>query len=183
VNVSHLKVGLRPYQADDAPLLYEAASESIADIYPWMPWGHPGYALEESEQWVQICLTDREAKRAYDFVVHDQETGKFLGAVALNQIHPFHQFANLGYWERSSCAGQGIAVTAVRMCARFGFEELRLKRIEIVTAVGNRRSQRVAEKSGATREGILRNRLKVGDVWQDAMMFSLVPEDFEAVLV
>jgi RimJ/RimL family protein N-acetyltransferase len=181
--VTYFKVGLRPYQADDAPLLYDAASESIADIYPWMPWCHPGYTLAESEQWVPICIADREAKRAFDFVVYDQETGKFLGAVALNQIHPFHQFANLGYWVRSRCAEYGIAVTATRMCARFGFEELGLKRIEIVAAMGNRRSQRVAEKAGAMREGILRSRLKIGDVWHDAVMFSLVPDDLKAMLV
>lgn len=183
MNMTHFQIGLRPYQTDDAPRLYEAASESIADIYPWMTWCHPGYMLAESEQWVPICIADREAKRAFDFVVHDQETGKFLGAVALNQIHPLHQFANLGYWVRSSCAGHGIAVTATRMCVRFGFEELSLKRIEIVVSVGNRRSQRVAEKVGATREGILRNRLKIGDVWHDAVMFSLVPDDLKAALV
>ena len=84
---------------------------------------------------------------------------------------------------RSSCAGHGIAVTATRLCARFGFDELHLKRIEIVAAVGNRRSQRVAEKAGATREGILRNRLKVGEVSHDAVMFSLVPDDLKAALV
>lgn len=176
------QVAIRPYQAADAPLLYEAAAESIADIYPWMPWCHPGYTLAESEQWLQICLADREAKRAFDFVIHDQETGKFLGAVALNQIHPLHQFANLGYWVRSSCAGHGIAATAARLCACFGFAELDLKRIEIVTAAGNRRSQRVAEKAGATREGVLRNRLKLGDVWHDAVLFSLVPDDLKAAL-
>ena len=36
MNVTHFKVALRPYQTDDAPLIYEAATESVADIYPWM---------------------------------------------------------------------------------------------------------------------------------------------------
>jgi ribosomal-protein-serine acetyltransferase len=171
------RVALRPYQLDDAPLLFEAASESIADINPWMKWCHPGYSLEESEQWIPHCIAEREARRAFDFVVVDQDTGKFLGAVGINQINSLHQFANLGYWVRSSCAGHGIAVTATRLCAQFGFDELGLKRIEIVAAVGNRRSQRVAEKAGATREGVLRNRLKVGDVSHDAVMFSLLPND------
>jgi ribosomal-protein-serine acetyltransferase len=181
--MTDFKVALRPYQADDAPLLYEAAAESTADIYPWMAWCHPGYTLAESEEWIPHCLAERDAKRAFDFVIHDQNTGKFLGAVAINQIHPLHQYANLGYWVRSSCMGQGIAVIATRMCAHFGFEELGLKRIEIVAAVGNRRSQRVAEKAGATREGILRNRLKVGEVWHDAVMYSLVPEDLGVIPV
>jgi ribosomal-protein-serine acetyltransferase len=175
--MTHFKIALRPYQLDDAPLLFEAASESIADIYPWMKWCHPGYSLAESEEWIPHCIAEREAGRAFDFVIHDQATGQFLGAVGINQINTLHQFANLGYWVRSSCAGHGIAVIATRLSARFGFEELGLKRIEIVAAVGNRRSQRVAEKAGATREGILRQRLHIGDAWHDAVMYSLLPKD------
>jgi ribosomal-protein-serine acetyltransferase len=172
-------VAIRAYQPGDAPLLYDAARESIADIYPWMPWCHPGYTLEESERWVETCLADWRAQRAFDFVVFDQLTGQFLGAVGINQIHPVHQFANLGYWVRSSCRGHGIAAVAARQCAQFGFEELHLKRLEIVTALGNVHSQRVAEKAGATREGVLRQRINIGLVWHDAVMFSLIPDDLK----
>jgi RimJ/RimL family protein N-acetyltransferase len=42
-----------------------------------------------------------------------------------------------------------------------------------VIAAGNLASQRVAEKAGATREGILRGRLILHDVAHDAVMFSL----------
>jgi ribosomal-protein-serine acetyltransferase len=66
----------------------------------------------------------------------------------------------------------------VRLAARFGFEELKLRRIEIVVAVGNEASQRVAEKAGAKREGVLRNRLVVGDAAHDTMMNSFIPEGF-----
>ncbi len=181
--MSHINIAIRPYQPGDAPLLYEAAYESIADIYPWMPWCHPGYTLEESKEWLKTCLAEREAKQAFDFAVYDKATHQFLGAVAINQLHPIHQFANLGYWVRSSCTGHGIAVAAVRLCAQFGFDELKLRRLEILTAAGNVRSQRVAEKAGATREGVLRQRLNISSVWHDVMMFSLIPEDLKAARV
>jgi ribosomal-protein-serine acetyltransferase len=179
--LTHFNVAIRPYQPGDAPLIYAAARESIADMYPWMPWCHPGYTLEESEEWLKTCLAEREAKRAFDFAVYDEVTHQFLGAVAVNQLHPVHQFANLGYWVRSSCTGHGVAVAAVRLCAQFGFDELKLKRLEILTAAGNVRSQRVAEKAGATREGVLRQRLNVSGVWHDAVVFSLIPDDLKDV--
>ncbi len=181
--MSHFNIAIRPYQPGDAILIYEAAHESIADIYPWMPWCHPGYTLEESEKWLETCLSEREAKRAFDFAIYEESTHQFLGAVAINQLHPGHQFANLGYWVRSSCTGHGIAVAAVRLCAQFGFDELKLRRLEILTAAGNVRSQRVAEKAGATREGVLRQRLNISGVWHDAIMFSLIPEDLKPVIV
>jgi RimJ/RimL family protein N-acetyltransferase len=44
-------------------------------------------------------------------------------------------------------------------------------------ATANAASQRVAEKLGATREGVLRNRILIHDQVHDAVMFSLIPSD------
>jgi RimJ/RimL family protein N-acetyltransferase len=55
--------------------------------------------------------------------------------------------------------------------------ELGLHRIEIVVAVGNRASQRVAEKVDATYEVVLRHRLRLGETPVDAHMYSLLPDD------
>jgi ribosomal-protein-serine acetyltransferase len=63
--------------------------------------------------------------------------------------------------------------------ARFGFNELKLNRIEIVVAVRNTASLRVAEKVGATREGVLRSRLVAHGQIHDAVMFSLIRGDLE----
>jgi RimJ/RimL family protein N-acetyltransferase len=62
--------------------------------------------------------------------------------------------------------------------AGFGFESVKLTRAEIVVAVGNKVSQRVAVKAGATREAVLRNRIKVREAIQNGVMFSLIPADF-----
>ncbi len=114
---------------------------------------------------------------AYAFGVFDTESGKFLGGVGLSQINRIHQMANLGYWVRTSAAGRGVASSAARLVARFGLEELKLQRIEILAATENHASQRAAEKAGAVREGVLRKRLLVHGQSQDAVLYSLVAED------
>ncbi len=115
----------------------------------------------------------------YDFVIFDTKDNTFLGGCAIDQINRRHNFANLGYWVRSSRAGQGIATAAVRLICRFGFETLSFTRLEIVAAVQNKASQRVAEKAGAVREGVQRNRHVVHGRIYDAVMFSLVPDDLQ----
>ena len=72
-----------------------------------------------------------------------------------------------------------LATAAAVEVARFGLAKLGLCRIEIVAAVGNTASRRVAEKTGAMFEGILRNRIKMGDRNLDAAMYSLIPGDLE----
>ncbi len=168
---------LRPYREGDAAALYEAVRESIAEVSPWLPWCHENYSIEESREFVSTRGKSATDGEWYSFGVFEKESGKFLGGVGLNFINRVHMMANLGYWVRSSSVGRGVATTATRLAARFGFEELGLHRIEIVAAVGNIASQRVAEKAGAVREAVLRKRLLIRGESQDAVMFSLVPED------
>ncbi len=169
---------LRPVRREDAVPIAEAACESLAEMQSWMPWCHPGYSAKESATWVKSSQQAWKKGTAYEFAILDKASGAYLGGCGLNWLNPAYKLANLGYWVRSSQTRRGVATEAARLLARFGFRELRLNRIEIVVAVGNLPSQRVAEKAGARREGILRNRLEVAGQPTEAIMFSLVPADF-----
>ena len=110
--------------------------------------------------------------------IFEKDSGRFLGGAGLELLQsraPDGESWLLGADQRG--AGRGIATQAARLVARFGFEQLGLQRIEIVAAVGNIASQRVAEKAGATREAVLRKRLLINGESQDAVLFSLVAED------
>src|SRR6478672_5040567 len=169
---------VRAYQEADMTLLFEAVRESIPEVSPWLGWCHENYSIEESREFVQSRTAKSQGDEWYSFGVFDRnDGGRFLGGVGLNFINRVHQFANLGYWVRTSATGQGVASRSSRLVARFALEELGLNRIEIVAAVSNIASQRVAEKMGAVREAVLRNRLLMRGVPQDAVMFSLVRED------
>jgi ribosomal-protein-serine acetyltransferase len=169
---------LRTFRAEDINALYEAARESINEISPWLPWCHANYSIEESTSFIMSREEAWKSEGEYAFAILDAKTGMFLGCVGLNQFNRDYQYCNLGYWVRASCTGRGIASAAARLAARFGLEELKLQRIEIVAAVGNRASQRAAEKTGAKREGVVRKRLLIHDQPLDAVLFSIVAEDF-----
>src|SRR5690349_15942172 len=128
-----------------------------------MPWCSVNYSRADSEAFVQSRDTEWDKGEHYSFVVHDTETGLFLGGVGLNFVNRIHKFANLGYWVRTSQTGRGVATTAAQLASHFGLTELRFNRLEIVTATSNLSSQRVAEKAGARREGVLRKRLLIHD--------------------
>jgi len=170
-------VTIRRYCADDIPLLFEAARESTNEMLAWLSWCHPNYTVEESRSFVSSSETAWNEKTRFAFAVFDVSSGLFLGGVGLNQINRKNNFANLGYWVRSSQTGRGVATAATILAAEFGFEDLELNRIEILTAVGNVASRRVAEKAGAKKEGILRSRLLLHNRPNDAVMYSLIVAD------
>lgn len=170
---------IRPYRPDDAGAIYEAVRESIPDLSPWVSWCHAYYSMEEAKFFLKTQAEWWKEGSVYNFAIIDAVDDVFLGGCLLNRIDRTDRFANLSYWVRSSHTRRGVASAASLLLAHFGFEELGLNRIEILVATSNVASLRVAEKLGATREGILRNRITVRDKVYDAVMFSLIPEDLE----
>ena len=173
------KINLRKYENDFAPLLFEAAFESRGGEFTrWMSWCHDNYTIAESENFVKKSIENWKNRKEYDFAIFDAQDNKFLGGVSLNLINRERGSANLGYWVRTSRQNRGIAHAAAIVLAKAGFEDLKLNRIEIAVAVENYPSQKVAEKAGAMREGVLRQLISIGGKQHDAVMFSFIREDF-----
>lgn len=166
---------IRPCRVGDVDNLYKAVRESITELIPWMSWCHTEYSLKDSRKWVKTRKTEWRKGISYDFVIIDISDESFLGMCGLNHIDADNKVANLGYWVKSSRTNQGIASTVVPLLARFAFNELKLNRVEIITAVGNKASQQVAEKVGALKEGLMRNRIVVRDSIYNGVMYSLIP--------
>jgi RimJ/RimL family protein N-acetyltransferase len=167
---------LRPFRLNDSAQLYCAVHESLKELKPWMSWATDGYNEQSAREYITIGRARWEEHTFYGFAITRGDD--LLGACTLSSIHTIYHFCNLGYWVRTSCHGQGIAGRAAKLAARFAFEYLGMIRVEIVIGVGNHASLRVAEKIGAHKEGILRNRIVVGETIYDAHMYSLVPSDF-----
>ena len=177
ISLTDGNITLKPLQIIDAEELVWAVQESVNEIMPWMGRISLTYDLTAAIAWVASLAPRWKEGTQYAFGIRDNIDDAFLGTVGLNHINTTQRIGNLGYWVRTSKTKQGIATRAAKLAARFSFERLDLVRSEIVVAVGNEPSLRVAEKTGAKREGILRNRLVVRDKIFDAVMHSLISED------
>src|SRR5262249_33129431 len=152
-------VQIKPLAERDAHALFEAISESLPQLCTWLTWCRPDYELYDCIAYIHKAQADWRKGAQFNFGTFDIKTQALLGSVALNQISPVHNFANVGYWVRTSKAGQGIATSSLKLIALFAFQTLGLSRLEIVVPVGNVPSQRTALKAGAFLEGTLRQRL------------------------
>jgi RimJ/RimL family protein N-acetyltransferase len=176
VNGALSEFNIRRYRATDIVPQFEAVRESIADVYPWLPWCHPNYSLGDSTIWVLSRDQAWNFGIDYSFVIEHALSGTLIGGIGLSGINRSHLFGNLDYWVRSSWVRRGAATSAVLQIAQFGFTFFPLQRIEIIIIPENIASLRVAEKSKAAREGVLKNRIFLHGKSRDAVMYSLVPE-------
>jgi RimJ/RimL family protein N-acetyltransferase len=83
--------------------------------------------------------------------------GGFLGFAAIVDLDLEHREGEIGYMVIPAARGRGIAPRAVELLTRWGFDELGLLRLELRIDVENPASERVAERSGYVRDGVLRN--------------------------
>ena len=79
--------------------------------------------------------------------------------------------AHIGYWIDQRFANRGYTTRAVKMLTKFGFEQLRLHRIEINLRPENEASKQVAIKAGFLLEGARNNYLHIAGDWRDHVTF------------
>jgi [ribosomal protein S5]-alanine N-acetyltransferase len=96
-----------------------------------------------------------------------------------------HVFVNLdvaargsvGYWLLPEARGKGLATRAVRLISRWALDDLELGRLQLLAEPWNEASQRVAERAGFSREGVLRSYAEIDGRRVDYVVFSLLPGD------
>lgn len=174
---SQNSIALEPLSLTHIVEFGTAVEASHQHVTPWLTdkiCPRPEQNLSEFiEQWQEKA----KSQQAFGFFVKDLDTQSCAGFGLLNHFNPTHRFANLGYWVSASMLGRGYGAQITQSLALFAFQELGQVRVELLIDPENTASRKVAEKSGAKFEGMLRNRLRVNDVLRDAMLFSIVPAD------
>ncbi|MGH8212401.1 MAG: GNAT family N-acetyltransferase [Rhodanobacteraceae bacterium] len=170
---------IRPWQSSDVDALFEAATESFSTVGRWLPWCHENYARTDGEAWIEHCSMAWNAGGQYAFAILDEPGPRVLGGTGLNRFDPVRHTANLGYWMRTDAQGCGVATQAVRLIAAFGFE-CGFAQLEIVAAIDNAPSRRVADKSGARFQRIERGRIEFRGARLDAAIYLLSPPEQNA---
>ena len=79
--------------------------------------------------------------------------------------------AHIGYWIDQRFANRGYTTRAVKLLTKFGFEQLRLHRIEINLRPENEASKQVAIKAGYLLEGARNNYLHIAGDWAEPVTF------------
>jgi RimJ/RimL family protein N-acetyltransferase len=168
---------LRQLGPADLEPVYAAIIESFPELNRWLSWAHDGYKKEETIAFLESRKDELEETGACGFGIFDKTSGEFLGGIGIHNVERINGLCNLGYWMKTSATGRGITSEAARRVCEFALTEVGLQRVEIVAAVDNLASRRVAEKIGAVLEGVARKRLLIRGEARDAAIYSMIAED------
>jgi RimJ/RimL family protein N-acetyltransferase len=162
---------LRPWRLDDAPAITAACQDP--EIARWIPLIPTPYTGQDAHDFLEHIMVSDDS---YGFAIVDGDSGELAGSISI-RLQRFST-GHIGYWVAREARGRGVATAALNALCRWGVDELDLKRLELVTDPENLASQRVAEKAGFEREGIMRSALEYQDGRRrDSVLFSLLPEE------
>ncbi|MFC9438280.1 GNAT family N-acetyltransferase [Nocardia sp. NPDC057030] len=156
-----------------------------------------GYADPEFRRFSLLSgapVTEARVREHFEQETRDREHGRKLSLAIVDAADPRHvwggcsvydidldqQRAGVGYWLAPPARGRGAATRTVRLLAKWAFDALGIARLELTCSPDNLASQRVAERAGFVREGVLRSHMRAQHGRRDSVLFSLLPGDLGA---
>lgn len=97
-----------------------------------------------------------------------------VGGAMLHHLDAERAIVEIGYWLLPGARGRGLATRTARLLAEHSFA-LGVLRVEGYVNVGNDASDRVLERAGYTREGVVRSLPKPDGTRVDKTLYSLLP--------
>jgi RimJ/RimL family protein N-acetyltransferase len=162
-------VALRPWAMDDAPGVAAACQDP--EIPRWTTVPTP-YSLEDAHQFL-AAVTGADLENQLALAMTKADDGLLVGSMTFWIVKP--GVGEFGYWTAAEARGRGYTPRALRLLARWAFDELGVPRLQLGTFPGNRSSERVAEKVGFAPEGVLRSWMDQRGERRDVRMWSLLP--------
>jgi RimJ/RimL family protein N-acetyltransferase len=117
-----------------------------------------------------------ETGRLLPLAAVEATSGELVGAGILHHLDAERQIVEIGYFVLPAGRRRGIATTIARALAEHAFS-LGVERVAAYVNVGNAGSERVLERAGFTREGVVRSMPKPDGRRVDKTLFSLLPGD------
>lgn len=131
------------------------------------------------------------AERFADFGARDERImfsienfdGDLVGGINLHSMQPRHGTFETGSRIYSAYRDRGYAFDAKLLLLRYAFHELRFQKYVIRCLASNGPMQRHAARLGCVHEGRLRRQFFTDGEYRDELVFGLLREEFDALLL
>jgi len=175
--IQQIQVLMSNYKQYEQPLNLKTFTS--ADIDDFMEWGTDD---EVTKYMMWNSYASRQA--AVDFFKNVVENHpwfkavclekKVIGSITFDKGKGAHSCkAELGYVISRKYWNNGFATKAINLAIQKGFEDLDIQRIEAFVDPANIASQRVLEKTGFVKEGLLKNYIMQKGFLKDRIVYAI----------
>ena len=160
---------LRSLKKQDAePITRKISSKKILK---WLSIPPYPYKLEHAKSFISDSIKKEKKQESFNFAI--TKDNELIGIISLSNI-TLHKSATLGYWLAEKYWNKGIMTKAVKEIIKFGFNKLKLNRIETGHFADNLGSKRIIEKNGFKYEGTLKKKFYRFKKWHDEIIYAIL---------
>lgn len=170
---------LRPLELDDEKALQEVADDDSLWIYGLHDLSKPA----ELNKYIKKAISDRENGTSAIWVIIDKKTNKVAGCTRLAEISWRDERGQIGWtWIGRDFQGSGLNKEMKYLILTYGFEVLGLNRIEFKADERNHQSRQALLGIGATREGVLRQHMKIHNGYiRNTVFYSILRSEWDTI--
>ncbi|MDT0328175.1 GNAT family N-acetyltransferase [Nocardiopsis lambiniae] len=171
-------VELRPLDAETGAPFIAAALDMDPEVRR-LTGTHREFTEEEPAEWAR---TRPDHHDRADWVVVERARGTTVGECALIDLDPDN--ASVGYriaLSGTDVTGKGYGTAATDLVLEYAFTVAGLHRVALEVFDFNARARRSYEKSGFVREGVWRQALRWDGEWHDAILMSILADEYAAL--
>jgi len=173
---------LQRFGRRDASTLDDAIRASLTDLNQWLPWARMDYTTGDTTAFIRESVQAWKEDRAWDYSIRKKDDpSRHIGNISVWTTSKLGKIAEIGYWVRSDEQSHGVCTESVDRLLEETFDALGYHKVILRIAVGNDASDRVAQKLGFTREGVLREELLIRGNWVDHSLWSLLDREYRAL--
>jgi N-acetyltransferase len=174
-------VRLEPLCRDHAPLQWDAAKDSIEDLFQWIPY--PMRTLADFERSIDKILQEKEHGLSVPFTTVECASGRVIGATRFMNMDLPNRRVEIGStWIAPAWQRTAVNTEAKYLMLRHAFEQWQCLRVELKTDSMNQRSRNAILRLGAKEEGTFRQHLVT---WtgrrRDSVYFSILDSEWPEV--
>lgn len=170
------RLRLRPYRPGDARDIFAVYSDPEITRY----WSFPAWTeLAQAHAYLGQRLA-MEPPSVVAWAVAERDSDRLVGTTTFFALNGPQCRAEVGYSLARAHHGHGLAAEMLRGAIAHGFDAYGLERIEADVDPRNTRSWQLLEKLGFKREGLARNRWRVGGEVADSYLYGLLRPEFVA---
>ncbi|MFO1445104.1 GNAT family N-acetyltransferase [Bacillus sp. Bva_UNVM-123] len=167
---------LRQVTKDDASSILKYLSDTdVMKYFGLEPFKSIDEALDEIS-WYQTIFENETGIR-WGITLKDQD--EVIGSCGFLNMVSQHFRSEIGFELSREHWGKGIAGEALKAVLTYGFEQMNLQRIEALIEPPNIPSQKLVERQGFRREGLLRSYEFTCGKFDDLYMYSLLKQEFK----
>ena len=158
---------LRPFRKGDEKSLIENINDkNISKYMSIIPYPYP---KKDADKWIKNCINQKKTKHRKEFVFAIDKNG-VIGGIGFSNIDG-HK-VEFGYWLGRNYWGQGIIFSAAKLVLKFGFRDLKLKRVYAYIYKHNKRSIKILKKLKFKKDGLLIKHIKKNGKFFDCYLYA-----------